>query len=514
MIEVTERSWFKRAWTLQEIVLAKNAIVFCGLAEMSWEAMTVTLKCLGDVETRVSSYGKTPPGQNWEFFSSELALCRALYTELMIPNRPDSISRKVYAPISRCATKVLDRALFRPTFSSKKDLVLSLNTGSGLSTSQRVQLLIRAITLRPVALLPRVTATLRASRSRDATNPRDKVYGIYGLLQAQGFDDLPAVDYQKAAADIYTEITQYAIQKDRSLTILLDIVGVDGIPGLPSWVPYRSNNNVALSFFHEQFNASGHFPATYSFAANKELVLQGMVFDAVDCISIYSTTLLETPYEDPRTYSLLESVVSVPIFQEWVRLGLRQQTYPTGQPILDALAMTLVCDGVTGERPGWRQPKLFLANFQTWLNILLSNDPQIGVGVRKLQEQMEGWPGAAAARKALQELGLDLDPETAAEEAIIFSAIYCSGAALFHSTAVRYARQRIFLTTQRGFFALAPRSARQGDSVVLLSGLQYPFVLRRNGGKWRILGPAYVHGVMDGEAWPQAQGPLTSFLIA
>jgi hypothetical protein len=246
-----------------------------------------------------------------------------------------------------------------------------------------------------------------------------------------------------------------------------------------------------------------------------------VIFDVVDCVPTYSTmALLEMKdispfYGDPTTATLLCAVASISTLQEWVRLGLRQQTYPTGQPVADALAMTLVCDGVTGEEAGWRQPKLFLAHFRDWLNILLANEPQTGIGVRKLRDQMESWPATPTGRKIFEEvLGLDLDPETAAEEAIIMFAMNCSIASVFHNMAVMYSCQRTFLTTQRGLFGLAPRGARQGDSIALLSGLKYPFVLRRNGERWHMLGPAYIHGVMDGEAWPQGQGPLTSFLIA
>ena len=40
------------------------------------------------------------------------------------------------------------------------------------------------------------------------------------------------------------------------------------------------------------------------------------------------------------------------------------------------------------------------------------------------------------------------------------------------------------------------------DSVVLLEGSDDPVVLRRKGDKWTFVGPAFVVGIMDGEAWP------------
>jgi hypothetical protein len=47
---------------------------------------------------------------------------------------------------------------------------------------------------------------------------------------------------------------------------------------------------------------------------------------------------------------------------------------------------------------------------------------------------------------------------------------------------------------------LVPEGAQIGDVVAILLGFPLPFVLRRHGEDWRIVGCCYVHGVMDGEA--------------
>ena len=51
-----------------------------------------------------------------------------------------------------------------------------------------------------------------------------------------------------------------------------------------------------------------------------------------------------------------------------------------------------------------------------------------------------------------------------------------------------------------------PEDALDGDSVFVLPGGSVPFVLRPIQGKnaWRVVGPAYVHGMMDGEAVERA----------
>ena len=44
------------------------------------------------------------------------------------------------------------------------------------------------------------------------------------------------------------------------------------------------------------------------------------------------------------------------------------------------------------------------------------------------------------------------------------------------------------------------------DSIVLLEGAEYPMLLRQAGNKWSFVGPAFVFGIMDGEAWSDENG--------
>ena len=64
--------------------------------------------------------------------------------------------------------------------------------------------------------------------------------------------------------------------------------------------------------------------------------------------------------------------------------------------------------------------------------------------------------------------------------------------------------------TSQGYCGLVPASVEEGDRVVLLKGGTMPFILRRNREmgsgsedsammEWRLIGEAYIHGVMKGE---------------
>lgn len=87
---------------------------------------------------------------------------------------------------------------------------------------------------------------------------------------------------------------------------------------------------------------------------------------------------------------------------------------------------------------------------------------------------------------------------------------------------LRTVHMRPFLTTE-GYVGMAPATAEAGDVVVVLQGGQAPFVVRDTGtgtgkgkGKYyryRLLGEAYCHGIMDGEALLPRQMSLTDIFF-
>lgn len=60
---------------------------------------------------------------------------------------------------------------------------------------------------------------------------------------------------------------------------------------------------------------------------------------------------------------------------------------------------------------------------------------------------------------------------------------------------------RRMFRTGTGRLGLGPAACREGDRVALFRGGNMPLVLRADGGSWRLVGAAYVHGIMYGEAF-------------
>lgn len=78
-------------------------------------------------------------------------------------------------------------------------------------------------------------------------------------------------------------------------------------------------------------------------------------------------------------------------------------------------------------------------------------------------------------------------------------------------------KHRRFFITSSGRLGLDPTSMRPEDPVVVLRGGQWPFVLRKVAeDDYRLIGAAYVYGIMEGEAVEEFLGrnePETIFQV-
>lgn len=60
LLELMQRDWFSRRWVIQEVTLAKKAIIHCGKAKLAWNKFAVAVELFVEVETathRLSEVG-------------------------------------------------------------------------------------------------------------------------------------------------------------------------------------------------------------------------------------------------------------------------------------------------------------------------------------------------------------------------------------------------------------------------------------------------------------------------
>ena len=66
-------------------------------------------------------------------------------------------------------------------------------------------------------------------------------------------------------------------------------------------------------------------------------------------------------------------------------------------------------------------------------------------------------------------------------------------------------RHKRLITTRKGGVGMGPHEARKGDKIVLLLGCRLPVILRkREDESYILIGEAYIHGIMNGEAMTEA----------
>jgi hypothetical protein len=172
--DVLNLPWFSRTWTVQELYLARNAMILCGT------------KCL-----------------LWTHFRDSLVWLHGYENSLPAGRDPGNISNP---------------AEFRRFFACYD------NPANSSRGPQDVP----------------ISATLALVRSKRATDPKDKVYGVYGLL---GDQKLPEVNYNCRTQDVYIDIAAADIRCSHSLRVLRDGCLQHLVPNLPSWVPDWSNTS-------------------------------------------------------------------------------------------------------------------------------------------------------------------------------------------------------------------------------------------------------------------------------
>jgi len=67
--------------------------------------------------------------------------------------------------------------------------------------------------------------------------------------------------------------------------------------------------------------------------------------------------------------------------------------------------------------------------------------------------------------------------------------------------------------TSKGFLASVPYTTEARDCIAVFAGGQMPFVIRRTGDHYRLIGGCYVHGIMNGEAFPERASELEWFSL-
>ncbi|KAF3005261.1 hypothetical protein E8E14_006012 [Neopestalotiopsis sp. 37M] len=301
------------------------------------------------------------------------------------------------------------------------------------------------------------TSTNLGHWSYEASDPRDRVYAILGLssdLSTLGLDS----DYEKPCRVVYTTAAETIITKSGTIDILYAVTWPKNVQSMPHWVPDWSIS-IPASFGLRQmgrFSASGKASrATPIFTSdrygNRILTVRGYEVGKVK--TILSWRHYESRGSDD---SVLETAVreTVDLFHELA--FLETEAYTSSSSRDEAL---------------WRTP---IADCDAVFNIKRRYRPAATARMRESYN--------ALMTLSSREACCDLRVRT-----------------YLHVMKLVSARRRLFVTDQ-GYIGLGADELRKGDRICLLLGGDSPLILRDTALSYqKLVGEAYVHGIMHGE---------------
>lgn len=294
---------------------------------------------------------------------------------------------------------------------------------------------------------------LNVTRNARAADPRDKIYGILGFFGDPESDPeniFPLPDYTKTAAEVYAEVSRTIIKNTRTLDIMSSCHGFvrTSVPDLPSWA--AAWNDSPIQYFDQvEYKAASDSSVIYQESVDPRLLtIKGQRIDSVKYACQASDEFEYTNH------------MRVQLWRQWTDLALSLTSSPTGESIADVLMDTL-CWG-SNFKFDRLAPGEYQETFDAWLKILKSTDP-------------------------LEAVAKDIFDDPVAHK--------------YAHRITSLTWGRCMGTTAKSYLAMLPMSAAEGDQIVIFNGGRMPFVLNPKGDNYTLVGPCYIHGIMDGEAF-------------
>ena len=324
---------------------------------------------------------------------------------------------------------------------------------------------------------------------REATDPRDQVYGLLGLVPDCQNDRLLRPDYSLSVSQVYTRAAFKIMRDSGDLRLFSYADRLRRVEGLPSWCQDFAEKGIfnPYPYSWDFFNACSATGFEVDLKPDSSLEVLGFHLDTVT-----EATSARTPE------SLTRSALS-----RWIEDGLtlarehcatKAGVYMANPPvhIEEAYGRVLIGDTFnladgSSRRATYEDIELFFG-WLSWMN---------------------------------ESVGLETKDWAARRPPIIFSEI-------FSTFMTRTQSRKLFATKNRrlgmgvSIVFGEEKEVSPGDQVWLLQGSRLPIILRpipvsahegqssaemqsRDGSHFALISTAYIHGIMDGEATPSSQ---------
>ncbi|KAK8093282.1 HET-domain-containing protein [Apiospora kogelbergensis] len=312
---------------------------------------------------------------------------------------------------------------------------------------------------------------------KGSQNAKDKIYGLMGLQTSHGADIQIRVDYVASDSEVFTRFTKTYLKITGNLQVLTICRGCKAVTAAAedvlSWAidPVYDKNREPLpdQLIGWSFESWHRYPRGFSAGGESKtcrpsfdgnlLGLQAIQLDTVTGVSFVNT---------PASAGIGDSNLCLGAGSASAMYG------PTKQKKMDAF---------------WQ--------------ILRGRDPTCEEErARKESKDVDGVL-IGLARPVAMGTYVALPILTAAYiYMLIMSGILGFTSYIEFFGRIGITKQRRLITTKDGYMGLAPRDTRVGDRILILQGYCAPIVARP-GQRWRVVGDAYIHGIMEGEAFDE-----------
>ncbi|KAI0131237.1 heterokaryon incompatibility protein-domain-containing protein [Daldinia grandis] len=339
-----------------------------------------------------------------------------------------------------------------------------------------------------------------------ATEPRDKVYGLRGLLVSYGVS-LPAADYQKPLETIYMETVKALMDFTGSLNLESCYYVSDT---WPSWVPNWATS-VPCSAPKGDYHAAGNSTASFTFI-NPPGSCQALEVSAIIIGDVSSTlgTCLLGRYRTAEALSgdTILSQIEDEIAPDWKRKRLQKS---------DGIEKFLAVYNIRVLRQALAYMEEASTSPDKWksdLYEIASNQALVDAKL-DLQESFHQWLELLSTLPAKPLPAYKLPSITEAPEMEVYNRISANDdVSELHELFTASSYYWTFFKMGSGVFGAGAHAIAAGDKVAIIAGGCVPMVVRQvRGDQYRVISPVYICGIMQGEAWPVNSSSLKSIVI-
>jgi hypothetical protein len=328
-----------------------------------------------------------------------------------------------------------------------------------------------------------------------ASDPRDKIYGLLGLIPSGGVLFLP--DYSLVPSRVYTDFVISCIRESgKLLAICLRQPAppdLQTVPGLPSWVPDIADAAGTLSLrfgvFEGSYHAAGWSPAQWSVSSDfSELRALGIRCDVI-------TGVEDVQQRGEDIYATL---------LRWWRLAEHQdhKPHPCGLSKIQVFFLNIVKD-VSRDRGTTLESKEMESREKLFRKAA-------GFAMAMLKSGEGVYPISTDFPTQIIDDDLERVVDPAYEQRYYWE---------FTSSIMGLIPDSAFFISSQGYMAIGPRRAEKGDVICVLLGYPTPLILRPVDSHYILtedsyifvdnhyvlIGDSYIYGMMQGEIVREAK---------